>query len=89
MGDFADMIYDQFYGGYDECESPYSPNNRSDNCSWYRAREQPFRTKFKDIIGQDVYCPNCSAKMVIRKNSKNGNEFFGCSNFPKCRKSIS
>jgi hypothetical protein len=33
-------------------------------------------------------CPKCSSKMVkkIAKNGKNiGNEFWACSNFPKCR----
>ena len=29
-------------------------------------------------------CPNCGAPLVYRK-SKKGDEFIGCSNFPKCR----
>ncbi|NLC42969.1 MAG: helicase [Clostridiales bacterium] len=36
----------------------------------------------------EVLCPKCGALMVRRKAGKGrnaGNEFFGCSNFPKCR----
>ena len=29
-------------------------------------------------------CPRCGSKLVLRK-SKTGNEFYGCSTFPKCR----
>ncbi len=31
-----------------------------------------------------IACPNCASPMVQRK-SKNGNTFWGCSRFPKCR----
>jgi restriction endonuclease/topoisomerase-like DNA binding C4 zinc finger protein len=30
-------------------------------------------------------CPRCAAPMVKRKNRKNGEEFWGCSTFPRCR----
>ena len=30
-------------------------------------------------------CPKCGAKLVLRRNHKNGDEFYGCSQFPKCR----
>lgn len=36
----------------------------------------------------DKVCPKCGSKMVLRtaKNGANaGNQFYGCSNFPKCR----
>ncbi|NLB42196.1 MAG: hypothetical protein GX815_08030 [Clostridiales bacterium] len=39
-------------------------------------------------ITDEVLCPKCGALMVRRKVGKErnaGNEFFGCSNFPKCR----
>lgn len=29
-------------------------------------------------------CPQCGAEMICRKNRKKGNEFWGCSNFPRC-----
>ncbi|MBS4217508.1 restriction endonuclease [Bacillus sp. FJAT-49711] len=32
-------------------------------------------------------CPRCEKEMVIRK-SRQGNEFFGCSNFPSCRQTM-
>ncbi len=30
-------------------------------------------------------CPKCSSAMVARANSRTGERFLGCSNFPKCR----
>jgi len=34
-----------------------------------------------------IPCPNCSpvTSLVIRENSKNGNLFLGCPNWPSCR----
>ena len=37
---------------------------------------------------ESVICPKCGAPMVRRKATKGknvGNEFYGCSRFPKCR----
>lgn len=37
---------------------------------------------------EQILCPKCGAVMVRRKATKGpnaGNEFYGCSNFPKCR----
>ncbi len=37
---------------------------------------------------EQILCPKCGAVMVRRKAAKGpnaGNEFYGCSNFPKCR----
>jgi len=30
-------------------------------------------------------CPNCGGNIIIRRNSKTGDRFYGCSGFPKCR----
>lgn len=30
-------------------------------------------------------CNRCGSKMVLRQNKKNGEEFYGCSNYPKCK----
>lgn len=32
-----------------------------------------------------VNCPRCSSVMIKRTNKKNGQSFYGCSRFPKCR----
>lgn len=32
-------------------------------------------------------CPSCNTQMVKRRN-RNGGKFFGCSNFPACRKTL-
>ena len=36
----------------------------------------------EDIVAK---CPKCGSALVKRTNKKNGQEFFGCTNFPKCR----
>ena len=41
---------------------------------------------------ETVLCPKCSIPMILRKASKGqnaGNEFYGCSNYPKCKEVIS
>ncbi len=30
-------------------------------------------------------CPKCDHELVVRRNKKNGQKFFGCSNFPICK----
>lgn len=30
-------------------------------------------------------CNHCGSKMVLRQNKQNGEEFYGCSNYPKCK----
>ena len=37
---------------------------------------------------QDLICPKCGSKLVLRtakKGINTGNQFWGCSGFPKCR----
>ena len=34
-------------------------------------------------------CPSCAVKMVSRTNKKNGEQFWGCRNYPKCRQRFS
>lgn len=33
-------------------------------------------------------CPRCGGRMTIKTNSKLGTQFFGCINFPSCKKTI-
>lgn len=40
------------------------------------------KIKNKSIVGT---CPWCGDTLVLRINSKNGNEFAGCSSFPRCK----
>lgn len=40
---------------------------------------------------QTILCPKCGAPMILRTASKGenqGKQFYGCSNFPKCREII-
>lgn len=37
---------------------------------------------------KDNLCPKCGGKLILRTTSKGanaGNQFWGCTNFPKCR----
>jgi predicted RNA-binding Zn-ribbon protein involved in translation (DUF1610 family) len=53
-------------------------------------KEQEIKIETENITQQ--LCPKCGAKMVLRevKKGKNiGNQFWGCTNYPKCRKVLS
>lgn len=39
----------------------------------------------KEYVVSDEVCPNCGAKMYLRTNTRNGQKFWGCSKFPKCK----
>ena len=44
-----------------------------------------FKGGFVSVPKVEHRCPDCDALMVKRTNSQTGDEFFGCSTFPKCR----
>jgi len=57
---------------------------------------EKFRTQMESLASESIpsqstaqaVCPKCGSAMVLRKVSKGaniGNEFWGCSTFPKCR----
>lgn len=45
------------------------------------------RQEFASHLTEADYptCPKCGQRMALRENSKTGEPFFGCSDFPKCR----
>ena len=51
-------------------------------------KKQETAAKDESAKQQAIICPNCGAVMVKRRASKGsyvGNEFWGCSNYPKCK----
>lgn len=38
---------------------------------------------FSKIKPEEPTCPKCGGKLMVRQNSKNGNQFWGCENFFK------
>ena len=36
------------------------------------------------FASKEKYCPKCGEKMVVRTAHKSGNQFWGCSTFPRC-----
>lgn len=35
------------------------------------------------IIGTE--CPDCDGRLILRTNKRNGEQFWGCTNFPRCK----
>ncbi len=49
------------------------------------ARFTPHIRELKAIMeSKDKYCPRCERVMVLRRSSKDGSQFWGCSGFPRC-----
>lgn len=66
--------------------------NPTDYIEKYRVLEREARAQAKakpEPVQDDTpVCPNCKVKMVKRiaaKGARNGKEFWGCPNFPRCR----
>jgi len=36
------------------------------------------------VIDEWPECPECGEDMVVRKNRKTGEQFYGCPNYPYC-----
>ena len=47
----------------------------------------------KEVVSTGVKCPNCGKGELVLRNAKKGKnkgeDFYGCSNFPKCKTIIS
>lgn len=42
----------------------------------------------KILLKEDIRCPRCNGKMILRtakKGAHTGKQFYGCSNYPKCK----
>ena len=47
--------------------------------------EQTPKEIYQQVNPLTKKCPKCSNELVVRVSKKNGNKFFGCSNFPSCQ----
>ncbi|MCE5086071.1 restriction endonuclease [Mammaliicoccus sciuri] len=59
--------------------------NRNELAKWIlsiQSEIKPKQVKKDNVVNRT--CPKCNSQLVIRE-SKNGNEFIGCNNFPVCR----
>lgn len=43
------------------------------------------RRKESESFNQTLVCSRCGSKMVTRTNRQNGEEFYGCSSYPRCK----
>lgn len=53
-----------------------------------RMNKKPESGKVASDTGEMLTCPRCGGKLVLRtakKGAQAGNQFYGCTNFPKCR----
>jgi len=48
-------------------------------------RDKKTRKKARKRLPNNPVCPSCHYPMVERTNGTNGNRFYGCSQFPKCK----
>lgn len=61
-----------------------------DNSADVKQKEEALVTNVDDTSesADEMICPKCGSKLVLRtakKGDNAGNQFYGCSNFPKCR----
>lgn len=59
-----------------------------ENKSAEQVEDNEVMAENREIVGDDLLCPRCGAKLVLRtakKGNNMGNQFYGCSAFPKCR----
>lgn len=64
-------------------QTPVSPSAAERETSAAAQAEQPAPADIGELT-----CPRCGSKLVLRKATKGanaGNQFYGCSGFPKCR----
>nr|WP_240516936.1 restriction endonuclease [Bacillus pseudomycoides] len=47
--------------------------------------EQKAEDIYKDVEPKGRKCPLCKQELVVRTSKKNGEKFFGCSQFPSCK----
>ncbi|MDB5056002.1 MAG: hypothetical protein JWM44_4052 [Bacilli bacterium] len=47
---------------------------------------EQIKTQISESVIEDIICARCNANMVRRSSTRG--EFLGCSNFPKCRITI-
>jgi len=50
--------------------------------------EKKYKAPVEENVEEKLICPKCGAELVLRtakKGENAGNQFYGCSNFPKCR----
>jgi len=48
-----------------------------------KQRKQP-----DPVVSNQHICNKCGSKMVLRKNRKTGEEFYGCNSYPRCKNTL-
>jgi ssDNA-binding Zn-finger/Zn-ribbon topoisomerase 1 len=54
-----------------------------------KAKEQSLaqaQERMRAMVGvEPKNCPSCNSAMILRIRKRDGNKFFGCSRFPRCK----
>lgn len=83
-----ERIYD-FLKPYTEVDYATKQKHIENINNRYRVKEEDILTKRRNtVVNSDKMCPRCGSKLVLRVAQKGkhvGNEFYGCSTYPKCR----
>lgn len=70
---FKDVILENHLGNSTEIQNQHINNIKTtQSVKW-------------QTLKNEITCDRCGGKMVVRTNRKNGNKFYGCTRFPKCK----
>lgn len=67
-----------------ESERPVMKNKRVNRIETWPKNLQKRIDKVRNSKGELTWCDECDSLMVVRRNSKNGDKFFGCTSWPEC-----
>jgi hypothetical protein len=66
-----------------------SPDSVEQIAEWLQVRERPDEPVRQEHLAQVAQvkntCPRCGRQLAVRRNKNTGEEFMGCTGFPKCR----
>lgn len=76
-----------YFEKYEELLNELNQSNADFSAAKSEDTTEAITNNATDLTG-DIICPRCGSKLVLRTAKKGdnvGNQFYGCSSFPKCR----
>lgn len=84
--DNLEQSIDKIIYTYKDCISPEQQKEIINLLSKTSRPDDTIKEKHIQQVKDDLSkCPFCGGELVERQNKNNGEKFFGCKNFPKCR----
>ena len=72
----------------EDISEPTAQSQEAEGSNMQKAEEAQRAAKIPEPEAEELLCPRCGNKLVLRtakKGTNAGNQFYGCSGFPKCR----